>query len=413
MAVRSRRLAPALLVLVTLGAPARGQEWRPAAVEVQEAMVNAALAEAHDAAMAARRDAPAREPGSLGEALKGLAAAFMHVGRPRLSLHEGRVVLQATIRVEAIFDRTSIDVDFDFVPRVTAPNVVELTVARGRERWQGRDWEERVGRDLERNARSLVDAMGSAGGVAAHLEGERGGPLRIVADLRAVPALSGVELLELTSRAGALTARGRTTRDALTLSFDPSDVGDVIRKLGGGASGVLSWDAWVDLGREHPGHVTLHSTADLPWLPAVSYRAAFKLDAAGPHRVRLTFARLDLGGDFTDGLLSRTGIKRWIMSRLYARLDALEAPTNAAYERGEGHVRLSHDAARPEVRVIDLRPGWAGDAVVHPGFAIDALTTHPGRLEVTARLVSAPDTTADRRTPAHSRGLAGALGAVE
>lgn len=408
----SRHLSLALLVLAALGAPARAQAWRPVEVQVQEAMVNAALVDAHAAALDARRDAPAREPASLGEALKGLAAAFMHVGRPRLTLHDDRVVLQATIRIEAIFDRTWIDVDFDFVPRVTAPNVVELTVVRARERWQGRDWEERVGRDLERNARSLVDAMGSAGGVAARLEGGEGAPLRIVADLGGVPALAGVELLELTSRAGTLTARGRTTRDALTLSFDPSDVGDVIRKLGGGASGVLSWDAWVDVGREHPGHVTLHSTADLPWLPAVSYRAVFRLEAAGPHRVRLTFARLDLGGDFTDGFLSRTGIKGWIMRRLYARLDALEGPADAAYERGEGHVRLSHDPARPEVRTIDLRPGWAGDVLVRPGFALDALTVHPGRLEVTARLTPG-DVEDDRRAPAvSSRGLSGALGAM-
>lgn len=409
--MRPRCVAPALLVLALCAPGVRAQDWRPVEVDVSEAMVNEALARAQDAAALARRDAPEPEPATLGEALKGLAAAFMHVGRPRLTLNDDRLVLETRVYVEAIFDRTSIDVDFDLAPRVSAPNVVELTVVRGRERWQGRGWEERAGRDLARNVRALTDAM-SAGGAVARLEGgDRGQPPRIVVDLSAVPALAGVELTGLTARAGALTLRGRTTREGLDLSLDPAAVGDLVRRLGAGASDVLSWDAWVDLGREEPGHVTLHSTADLPWLPAVSYRAVFRVEAAGPQRVKLTFARLDLGGAFTNGFLSATGIKGWIMKRLYARLDALEAPMNAAYARGQANVRLSHVTGRPEVRLIDLRPGWAGGVTVRPGFRLESLRVEAGRVDLAARLDSAPSAPeAARRPPARSRGLVGGLG---
>ncbi len=407
--MRPRSVAPALLVLALLAGRAPAQEWRPVEVDVREAMVNAALARAADAAADARRDAPAREPGSLGEALTELAMAFVHVGRPRVTLHPDRVVLQTTIRVEAIFDRTWLDVDFDLVPRVTAPNVVELTVLRARERWQGREWEDKVGPELLSNVRRLVGAMGSAAGATARLEGRADERPRIVVDLGGVPALAGVELTDLVTDAGALTARGRTTRDGLALSFDPGQVGDVVRALGARAPEVIAWDASVDLGRDEPGHVTLRSRADLPWLPAIDYRAVFRLDIAGPHRVNLTFVRLDLGGDLMNGFVSRTGIKGWIMKRLYARLDALEAPASAAYERGEGHVRLSHDPARPEVRTIDLRPGWAGDATVRPGFTLESLDVRPGRLDLSARLSPPPGDDAPRRPPPRSRGIVGLL----
>lgn len=410
------RLTPILLLV--LATPALAQEWRPVEVDVSERGANEALALQHEAmeaaSRAARRDEKPAE--SLGEAWKRLERALASVGQPRVEFRDGRLVLESLVSISVVFDSTFVRLAFELEPRVPAPNVLELVAVGGRERWRGKDWEDQ--RSLSYNLGKLVETMNSAPGDlsgAVRLERGRGGaPDRIVVNLAGAAPLEGVELTGITVRPGLLTLAGRTSRDRLDVSLGAAELNRTLHTVAsepasGGLRNLISHDAWLDVGRDHPGRITLHSTADLPWLPETRYQAVFRLEAAGPQRLRLVLEDVTIGGETMDGFLrSRAGrgLKGWLLRKIYAQLDAQERTVNAAYDRGEGHVRVSHDPARPEVRFIDLRPGFAGAAVVRPGFDIDALTVAPGRIDLAARLSGAPAPSAP--TP----GLTGALGSL-
>ncbi|MCO5164753.1 MAG: hypothetical protein M9894_00075 [Planctomycetes bacterium] len=418
------RIAPGLVLLLALSSgPLQAQEWRDFEVDVPQAAANEALARHHAEASAAARRAPEPPPAeSLGEAWRRLERALARAGRPRVRFEQDRLVLEATVSISLIIDSTHVDMSFEFEPRVTAPNVVELVAHTGRERWRGRDWKEMVG--LGSNLRRLVEEMNAAPGddvAARHERGRGGAPDRIVIDLAGAGPLEGIEVTGLTARPGVLTLRGRTDRERLTLPLTTADVNDALRKLRNdpanrGLRELLSGGAWLDVGRTNPGRITLDATADLPWLPATKYQAIFRLEVAGPQRLRLVLEDVKIGGDRMDAFLrgrAGAGLKGWLMKKVYDRLDQAALAVAAAYERGETHARISGVPGRPEVRLIDLRPGWAGDVQVRPGFDLEALVVHEGRLEVTTRLApAAPTAAAPAPTPSRTPGVVGALGGL-
>lgn len=407
-----------IVALLLACGPLQAQEWRDFEVDVPQDAANEALARHHAAASAAARTAPEPPPAeSLGEAWRRLERALARAGRPRVRFGEDRLILESTVSISLIIDSTYVDMSFEFEPRVAAPNVIELRAVGGRERWRGRDWADMTG--LSSNLRRLVDEMNAAGDdVAARFErGARGAPDRVVIDLASAGPLDGIQVTGLALRPGALTLRGRTDRERLTLPLTAADVNDGLRKLRSdpanhGLRDVLSNDAWLDVGRKHPGRLTLSSTADLPWLPATKYEAVLRLEVVGPQRPRLVLEDVKIGGERMDGFLrgrAGAGLRRWLMDKCYDRLDQAARAVAAAYERGETHARISSVPGQPEVRIIDLRPGWAGDVVVRPGFDLEAITVHPGRLEVTTRLAPPPAAPAAAAPPARTPGVVGAL----
>lgn len=439
-----RRLAP-LLLLALLALPARAQDWRPVELDLLQGPINDALGRQHDAAEYARRIAPEPPPAeSLGEAWKRLEQALARVGRPRLDVRDGRIELGAMVSISVIFDSTWVDMRFEFEPRVPRPNVVELVAHRGREQWRNQPWKEQDASGLSANLRRLVEQMNGAGelaGAVTLVRGRDGAPDRIVVDLNGQAPLQGVEVTGLVAKPGVLTISGRTTRDRLELPLGAVELNDTLWKVINDPADSDLRDvlrgARLDVGRDHPGRITLHATADLPWLPATAYQAVFKLERTGPRQLRLTLEDVVIGGDTMDGFLrSRAGrsLKGWLLKKIFRRLDDQEVANNAAYDRGASDVRLSHSTSSPEVRLIDLRPGFFGAGFVRPGFELESVQVVPGKVEVAARLSSAPvpasappappaspapppAPTASRpsRTPpppSPSRGVVGALGGL-
>ncbi len=425
-----------LLALLASAGPARGQEWRPVKVDLLEGPLNDALGRQHDAAEDARRIAPEPPPAeSLGEAWKRLESALARVGEPQLELRDGRIVLGALVSVSMILESTWVSVSFELEPRVRRPNVIELVAHRGREQWGHRGWKDQSPSTLSGRLGRLVEQMNGAGALAGAVRltrGRDGAPDVIVVDLAGQTPLRGVEVTGIRARQGVLTISGRTTRDRLELPLGAAELEDALSSViddpaNRGLRDALQ-GARLDVGHDRPGRITLHATAALPWLPATAYQAVFKLERAGPRQLRLTLEDVVIGGAAMDGFLrGRAGrhLKGWLLKKLFRRLDDQEPSNNAAYDRGESHVRLSHSASSLEVRLIDLRPGFFGAGFVRPGFELEAVTVVPGRIDVAARLSSAPVTASPPATaptaarpprtsppPSPSRGVVGALGGL-
>jgi hypothetical protein len=420
-----RTRTAALLLLLALARPSSAQDWQSFEVDLKQDAINDAIERQQRAAEHARRIAPPEpEATSLGEAWSRLERAIAQVRGARLELTPGRIQLDANISIFALIGFTNMQLSIVFEPRVTAPNVVELVAVGGRNKFGNQEWETLDRSGLEMYVSKLAEEMnanpGEMQGAVRFVRGQGGAHHRLSIDLAGVNALEGVELLDLRPGAGQITLAGRTTRDRLEVEVGAGEVNDGLREMRhdptmAGLDSLLGPNSYLDVGRDRPGRITLHGRADLPWLPTTDYQAVFRVERAGPHEVRLVLEDTHIGGDNLDGFLrTRVGasVKRWLMNKIYQRLDQQERVVAAAYERGEGGVRLSHDPATPHIRTISLRPGFAGPATVRPGFEIEDVRVEPGSIRLVTRLTRTPGgaVTAGAPTTPPARGAVGALG---
>lgn len=407
-------LAVALALLVT-SLSARGQEWREVEVDVSQEGATLALGHQNEANQRERLRAMGTPAGSFDEAWRRLVSSLANVQQPRVELHADRIVLSAIASMSAITETSFVELTFELEPRVTSPNVLELLVRGGRQRWVYREWEDQSPGFLSANVDQLVDQINAApggGATARRADGAAGGLPRIVVDLARAPQLEGIELTGIRVREGALTVVGRTRRERLSLPVGTLEVNDGLGAMMGDPlfdplDALFHDAAWVDVGHERPGRLTLRSTSDLPWLPKVKYSAVLRLDVTGPHQVTMTLEDVVIGGSTMDRALRAPGgssIRRWVLDAIFERLDQVESRLAAAYGSGGAHLRMSHAPGHPETRALDLRPGWAGPATVRPGFELESIAVGAGHLDVVVRLPGAPAPS----TPA--RGIIGALG---
>lgn len=418
-----RALAFSMFLVFAFTAPACAQEWRPFEVTLPQGLVNDGIERQRRAAEQARRiPRPEPEPANLSEAWDRLVRSLAELERAGLGFAPGRITLDARVRVFALVGFTRLGLRFELEPVVTAPNVLELRVVACSEQWGDGEWEEQSASGISFNAGRLVDQLNAEGELAGkvhHVRG-RGGELdRITIDLGGVPQLDGHELLELRPGWGELSLVGRTRQEEVTFEVTAGEINDGLRAARSSDAmralePLMGHGSWLDVGYENPGRITLHGRADLPWLPETSYRAVFRLERSGPQQVKLVLEDVHVGGDTLDGFLrSRmgAGVKRWLMNKIYDRLDAEEPAIAAAYQRGDLDVRVSHDPARREVRLIDLRPGTAAGVTIRPGYEVQDIQVVPGRIRITARLTPADDFIGPPAPPASapSRGITGAL----
>lgn len=418
-------LVSACLLLATC--PAAAQEWRPFEIDVPEDMANSALEKQQAAARSARRYARTRpEPPaeSLGEAWSRLERTLVRANGARVHFAPDRLILVARVSIFAIVTETQVSMRFEFQPRVPSPNVIELRAVGGSERWGRDEWETSDASKLSYNVKRLVkqlnDEPGDLAGKVRHERGRDGEPDRVLIDLCSVQPLHGVEVLEIRVAEDVLTMSGRSSLERLEIEANSSDMREGLRAIRQGGvmpeiNRVLGPGSWLDIGREVPGRITLHSTADLPWLPKVDYRAVFALERAGPLRLRLILEDIHIGKGRVDRFLgnTRTGkrIKAWLLRKIFERMNQEEPGLQAAYAREELDARVSHDPAHPEVRILDLRPRRVGGLEIRPGYSVDSVSVEPGRVRISASLTSDPLASPAAPAPGvcRSPGLSGAL----
>lgn len=425
-----RALALSSFLVLACAAPTLAQEWHPFEVTLPQDLINGGIERHRRAAEHARRTAPPQpEPANLSEAWDRLVRSLADLEHAELGFTPGRITLEARVRVFALIGFTHLGLRFELEPVVVAPNVLELRVVACSEKWGDGEWEPQSDSGISSNVGQLVEQLNGEGELAGKVRHDRGRGAeldRITIDLGGVPQLEGHELLEVRPGWGELSLAGRTRQEEITFEVGAGEINDGVRAARGSDAmraleALMGPGSWLDVGHENPGRITLHGRADLPWLPETSYRAEFRLERSGPHQVKLVLDDVHVGGDTLDGFL-RSGmgapVKRWLMDKIYDRLDAEEPAIAAAYERGDLDVRVSHDPARREVRVIDLRPGTAAGVTIRPGYEVQDIQIVPGKVRITARLTPpgddfvGPPVFAGPPAPpsAPSRGITGALG---
>lgn len=413
------------LSLLLMAAPAAAQEWRPFEVTIPEATVNEGLDQQQREAARARRTAPPQPPAeSLGESLRRLKDAMVDVTGARVSFGRNRIGLEARVRIFSIFKFTWLTVRFLLEPKVVSPNVVELQAVSGSERWDHRrEWETLSRSSLSSNlsdlAETVAEGVGEMGTVR-YQRGRDGARHTIRIDLSAWARTEGVRLEGIAVASDQITLSGKTTKRTIDLTIGAGELGRSLRATRNEVPELrqlLGPMARLDVGHDNPGLLTLHSEADLPWLPTTKYRAVFSVKREGPLRLKLTLEKVYIGGDrmsrfFNSNRVGRR-IKAWVMKKVYAGLDALQDQLAKDFAAGKADVKVWHRASAPHVRYIDLRPGKAGDITIRPGFSIDRVRVVPGAIQVRARLNDAPTASTATATPAptaRTRGISGALG---